>query len=155
MKLNGTPPEMNQDEKADKPDATQDKMRRALSTALPPEVARRLQQGRAVETPQQVPPPAAEADEPEPEPEPARPARRARAAKPPEPARRTKPTRADLGELDLGERVRQITTRMPISLADRLDIAVLRQKRTGGDYRSIQAIMVEGALRMLDDIEAA
>ena len=112
-----------------------DRMHKALSTALPPEVAARLGGGRAEPT------------EPKPE-APAPPAPPA----PPKP--RTRPAKADLGELDLGERIRQITTRMPISLADRLDIAVLRQKRTGGAMRSIQAIMLAGAERVLDELES-
>ena len=106
-----------------------DRMHKALSTALPPEVAARLSGGRAepVEPKSEAPAP---------------------------PAPRTRPATADLGELDLGERIRQITTRMPISLADRLDIAVLRQKRTGGTMRSIQAIMLAGAERVLEDLES-
>ena len=109
-----------------------DRMHKALSTALPPEVAARLGGGRAEPT------------EPKPE-----------APAPPNPPKpRTRSAKADLGELDLGERIRQITTRMPISLADRLDIAVLRQKRTGGAMRSIQAIMLAGAERVLDELES-
>lgn len=124
-------------------------MNKALQTALPPEVAERLGQKKPVdELVTQVAEPkpvmrTVEADKPKP------------AKKPAEPARRTKGVKADLGELELGERIRQITTRMPISLADRMDIAVLRQKRTGGDLRSIQAIMLAGAERVLTDLENA
>ena len=121
-------------------------MRKALSTALPPEVAARLRQGGQDHQPTMRVVPQ---DAP------------AKAAKPKADqvrhggsATRTRGVTADLGELDLGERIRQITTRMPISLADRLDIAVLRQKRTGGSMRSIQAIMIAGAERVLADLEA-
>ena len=154
-----------------------DRMQRALQTALPPEVAARLikdgGQGGSPSTPSTTTPEATPAptpapvreepvmrvvrDEPAAEeeaaPEPA-PVKRSPAKAKPEPARRTRSAKTDLGELDLGERIRQITTRMPISLADRLDIAVLRQKRTGGELRSIQSIMLAGAERVLEELES-
>lgn len=156
-----------------------DRMQRALHTALPPEVAARLQQGRGGEKPAERssdksaearPEPEAkpvmrvvDEDEPQPEPTDEAPAKREKPKAKPAPksvvrhtgsAKRTRGVTADLGELDLGERIRQITTRMPISLADRLDIAVLRQKRTNGDMRSIQAIMIAGAERVLEELES-
>ena len=120
-------------------------MRKALSTALPPEVAARLRQGGESQPTMRV--------VPQDQPAPAKPAK-ADQVRHGGSATRTRGVTADLGELDLGERIRQITTRMPISLADRLDIAVLRQKRTGGSMRSIQAIMIAGAERVLADLEA-
>lgn len=148
-------------------------MQKALQTALPPEVAARLQQGRGAEKPVDKPaekPPEPEArpvmrvvDDNEPEPVDEAPAKTPKAAPKSSPktqvrhtgsAKRTRGVTADLGELDLGERIRQITTRMPISLADRLDIAVLRQKRTNGSMRSIQAIMIAGAERVLEELES-
>ena len=152
-------------------------MGRALQTSLPPDVMARLRGGggggaAAVDESPAPAKPAGPvvADEPEDvdEPEvrvarrvPARPVQRSVKPKQPDPldeprrGAHTRSVQADLGELDLGERIRQVTTRMPITLADRLDIAVLRQKRTGGGYRSFQAIMIAGAERVLEELEGA